>query len=417
MRLPLADESSAERTSAGTMTLSGPRRVEERVQRAGAGREHDVVRRDAEGAPDRAHLVERAGDARVVAAAGAVEVQRRRRRRRQQRVADHARRPGQRAQVASPAAAAWPAGRRSRRCGRRSRGRGAGRGSARATAPTRRPRGRGRVRLGVEHQVAELDHGEAVDHAVVRLADDRRRVAGDPHLPQRAVARQRRGEDLVDDVAVGHVEVARGIEVRVVDPHRVVDAERHVGQLLAVAVGVLHARSRCARSAPRRWRGPPSGGSKLATQPTCIGASGLSTARKEASSADRRSGMEFGKPVRLLSRVPAGRRRRACRTAVSAILPFSYLHVPATWPSTRKVGNECGVLMPKIFGRCSSGSTPVRRAWTSSVASQVGRKRGGAGVLGVGQRRAGRRSTQPAVEAAQLEPVEDRADLGRAAGR
>jgi hypothetical protein len=100
----------------------------------------------------------------------------------------------------------------------------------------------GVVRLGVEQQVAELDHGESVDHAVVRLADERRRVAGDPHLPQRPVARQRRGEHLVHDVTVGHVEVAGGIEVRVVDPHRVMHAERHVGQLLAIAVRALHAR-------------------------------------------------------------------------------------------------------------------------------------------------------------------------------
>src|SRR5918994_6203078 len=50
--------------------------------------------------------------------------------------------------------------------------------------------------------------------------------------------------------------------------------------------------------------GPPAGGSKLATQPTCIGANGLSTARKEASRADRRSGMEAGKPIRLLLQSP-----------------------------------------------------------------------------------------------------------------
>ena len=58
--------------------------------------------------------------------------------------------------------------------------------------------------------------------------------------------------------------------------------------------------------------------------------------------------------------------------------------VPATAPSTRNVGNECGVLTWNTLGGSSSGRIPARRAWTSSVASQVGRKRDGAGVFGSG---------------------------------
>ena len=65
--------------------------------------------------------------------------------------------------------------------------------------------------------------------------------------------------------------------------------------------------------------------------------------------------------------------------------PLSCFQVPATAPSIVKVGNDCGVFVPKILGRCSSGRKPVRRAWTSRLASQVPRKRGGAGVSGSGR--------------------------------
>jgi hypothetical protein len=53
---------------------------------------------------------------------------------------------------------------------------------------------------------------------------------------------------------------------------------------------------------------------------------------------------------------------------------------PATVPSTRNVETECGVRVLNTSDRYSSGRTFVRRAWTSSVASQVGRNRTGAGV-------------------------------------
>ena len=52
--------------------------------------------------------------------------------------------------------------------------------------------------------------------------------------------------------------------------------------------------------------------------------------------------------------------------------------IPATAPSTRNVGTDWGIFVLKILGRCSSGRIAARRAWTSSVASQVGRKRTGA---------------------------------------
>ena len=59
-------------------------------------------------------------------------------------------------------------------------------------------------------------------------------------------------------------------------------------------------------------------------------------------------------------------------------------------PSTRKLATDCGVFVLNTCGRCSSGRIPVRRAWTSSVASQVGRNRTGAGVSGSGRGARGR---------------------------
>jgi hypothetical protein len=53
----------------------------------------------------------------------------------------------------------------------------------------------------VEQQAGQLDGCDAVDHAVVRLADEPDLLAlgvlADPHLPQRAVAAQRHRHHLV----------------------------------------------------------------------------------------------------------------------------------------------------------------------------------------------------------------------------
>ena len=69
--------------------------------------------------------------------------------------------------------------------------------------------------------------------------------------------------------------------------------------------------------------------------------------------------------------------------------------MPATAPSTVNVGFDWGVLVLKTCGRKRSGRMPVRRAFTSSVASQVGRKRTGAGVEASGSGRAGTSSSTP----------------------
>jgi hypothetical protein len=55
----------------------------------------------------------------------------------------------------------------------------------------------------------------------------------------------------------------------------------------------------------------------------------------------------------------------------------------------------------------------VRRAWTSKVASHVGRKRGGAGIGELPPREIEQLLALLVAEATQLEPLEARAHVGR----
>ena len=116
-------------------------------------------------------------------------------------------------------------------------------GATRANGP--RP-GLGRA---VEQHLHQLVPGEAVDHRVVRLGDQRPPAAGqpldEPQLPQRAV----RVEPLREHPAEQRAQLLvaagcgnRGVpqvvveqEVRVVDPHRAGEVERHPLHPLAVA--------------------------------------------------------------------------------------------------------------------------------------------------------------------------------------
>ena len=103
---------------------------------------------------------------------------------------------------------------------------------------------------------------------------------------------------------------------------------------------------------------------------------------------------EADEPFSLRPELPLGCRRDGARTARASSVAFfplrSTLHLPATAPSTRNVGDECGVFVSKTSGRKRSGRICVPRAWTSSVASQVGRKRGGAFVEAPGSGARGR---------------------------
>ena len=101
------------------------------------------------------------------------------------------------------------------------------------------------------------------------------------------------------------------------------------------------------------------------------------------------------------------------------LLP-SCFHVPATCPSTRNVGADCGFFVWKISGRNRSGRIWVRRACTSSVASKVGRKRTGAGASGPGSG-APRTSSQLAAflvsEPSQRQPLDHRCQHRRGQAR
>ena len=107
----------------------------------------------------------------------------------------------------------------------------------------------GRVGVEVEQHRRDVDAGDAVDQAVVRLGDQREAVVTDavdqPQLPQRLGAVEPLGEDAAREPAqlilagglrqrrVAHV--VAGVEVRVVDPDRPALDERRERQLLAVA--------------------------------------------------------------------------------------------------------------------------------------------------------------------------------------
>ena len=106
------------------------------------------------------------------------------------------------------------------------------------------------------------------------------------------------------------------------------------------------------------------------------------------------SGEPRGEPSRfvvdLASRAARQRLERRDDDAAAFVLPR-----PATCPSTRKLGNECGVFVSNSSGRKRSGRICVRRAWTSSVASHVGRNRTGAGASASGSGARGRSSSSP----------------------
>ena len=95
-----------------------------------------------------------------------------------------------------------------------------------------------------------------------------------------------------------------------------------------------------------------------------------STRRSRASRGSSVSGetQQVARPRRLLH---GAQLVTAARTARPATVRSRTSTVPATAPSTRKVGNDCGAFVLKIIGRKRSGRISVRRAWTRSDASNV----------------------------------------------
>src|SRR4051812_49209560 len=86
--------------------------------------------------------------------------------------------------------------------------------------------------------------------------------------------------------------------------------------------------------------------------------------------------------------------------AVTAISPSRSDQEAATRPSTRTAPTENGFLVVNITARWASGRMPLRRAWTSIVLSQCGRKRTGAGVSASAMSSSGRStSSRPRASA------------------
>ena len=109
--------------------------------------------------------------------------------------------------------------------------------------------GRVRVWLGVEQDRREVDARDAVQHAVMRLADDRELVPAnafhEPQFPQRLVAIELLGEEPADqllqlglaarDGQGGAAHVVLEVELRLVDPHGPALLERHLENALPIA--------------------------------------------------------------------------------------------------------------------------------------------------------------------------------------
>ena len=231
-------------------------REEVAAQRARHHGEHDVVDRPAERVLDRLERRELAVDPREAAMGADLDVQRRARRAAQPGLrhrGEAAERRGARGERVLRMAhgACRRAGDPQRRCRpldqrvREQRGR-------RGLGP-RDPRLLrlllGRVRVEVEEHRRDVDARDAVDEAVMGLADQREAVVPDPvdhpDLPQRLGAVQPLGEDAPGEAAqlllaggLGQRRVAHvvaGIEVRIVDPDRTALHERRERELLAIA--------------------------------------------------------------------------------------------------------------------------------------------------------------------------------------
>ena len=137
--------------------------------------------------------------------------------------------------------------------------------------------GRRRFGLGVEHDREEIGPRHAVDHAVVHFRHERPVAAVEtvdhPHLPQRLVPVELLRHHSADEIAELTIapgrreravpEVVAEVEVRIVDPQRPAELQRHEPHLLAVRAAP---RAACPRPSPRnprtgaraRRRSPPS---------------------------------------------------------------------------------------------------------------------------------------------------------------
>ena len=102
----------------------------------------------------------------------------------------------------------------------------------------------------------------------------------------------------------------------------------------------------------------------------------------------RRLGIELSQPLRLVDQLAADRRGSATNGSTRTRSP-SWRQVPATSPSTRKVGTECGVFVLNTRGRTGSGTTPCaargRAASRPTSAGTDGRRMSPSGRVAPGQ--------------------------------
>ena len=118
-----------------------------------------------------------------------------------------------------------------------------------------RNHGFGRLYLEIEERGQELGARRAIHRRVVHLGDERDAVVlealDDPDLPQRLAALELHARDVAHDVGqlaqragrrhADPFDVAVDVEVRVVDPHRVVQPQRHIDDPLAERSHQMHA--------------------------------------------------------------------------------------------------------------------------------------------------------------------------------
>ena len=166
-----------------------------------------------------------------------------------------------------------------------------------------------RLLLGVEEDGGDVNPGDAVDHAVVGLADDREAVAlqalDQPELPERLRAVELLREDprrqhpqLLLGAGLGQrgvADVVGEVEVRIVDPDGRALAEGDEAELLAEARHEVQARLDVVAELDVGGRGP----SNRVVDATCMCVPSRSRWRNEESSPVRRSAIGLMVAYRL----------------------------------------------------------------------------------------------------------------------
>ena len=160
-----------------------------------------------------------------------------------------------------------------------------------------------------------------------------------------------------------------GSKAGIVDPHGLVEPERHGRELLAVARRALEPLGEVvAQRGEARVAGP----SNVATQPTCIGEAALSTARNEASSADRRAALTASSPSSgcqwsCSSRAPSVVSQNSVSSAAKRYGSSSW----GMWPAPAKTSKRLPGIASCAAAPCATGMIESRSPHTISVGSRA----------------------------------------------